>query len=398
MIKRLSPPSLIGILTAVMFFTFALTTDAVGFVIPEIIKTFGLSQSEAASFHYATMIGIAGAGLFLGGLADRFGFKAAIVGGLGLYATACLLMVVTHHYTAFLLLLFLSGAAIGVFKTGALRLISETETDADAHTRTMNRVEAFFALGAMVGPVVVAALLSHRLSWAWLYALAGALCLILLLLTLQIKVSKPAKSETPKSTMALKAVITDPMALFFSGLIMLYVSTEASVMVWMPTLLESQNHSVATASLAMTVFFGLRAAGRFLGAWVLARVRWQVLTLVCASAILLCFGLSILNPKGFALFALPLSGLFMAVLYPTFNSRGMGCFPKDAHGTVSGVILFFTCLSAGLTPFLMGLISDKMGGSVYGFALVCGLCALMVGLLVYNLRVDPSKERMKSYN
>ena len=46
-------------LTCLMFFTFAMTTDAVGSVIPKVIEEFALSLTAAGSFHYSTMVGIA---------------------------------------------------------------------------------------------------------------------------------------------------------------------------------------------------------------------------------------------------------------------------------------------------------------------------------------------------
>ena len=51
-----------------------------------------------------------------------------------------------------------------------------------------------------------------------------------------------------------------------------------------------------------------------------------------------------------AVFLLPLSGLFMSVLYPTINSKGISCFQKSQHGAVAGVILFFTCGGAAVGP------------------------------------------------
>ena len=42
-------------LTYVMFAMFAMTTDSVGIIIPQIVKTFGLSLTAAGTFQYATM-------------------------------------------------------------------------------------------------------------------------------------------------------------------------------------------------------------------------------------------------------------------------------------------------------------------------------------------------------
>ena len=53
-------------LTYVMFAMFAMTTDSVGIIIPEVIRTFGLTLTAAGTFQYATMGGIAIAALLLG--------------------------------------------------------------------------------------------------------------------------------------------------------------------------------------------------------------------------------------------------------------------------------------------------------------------------------------------
>ncbi|HZY09314.1 MAG TPA: hypothetical protein VFE69_16260, partial [Ilumatobacteraceae bacterium] len=46
-------------LTYLMFAMFAMTTDSVGVIIPEVIRTFHLSLTAGGSFQYATMGGIA---------------------------------------------------------------------------------------------------------------------------------------------------------------------------------------------------------------------------------------------------------------------------------------------------------------------------------------------------
>ena len=69
-----------------MFMMFAMTTDSVGVIIPEIIKEFHLNMTVAGAFHYASMSGIAFAGFALGYLADKLGRKRTIILGLVLFA------------------------------------------------------------------------------------------------------------------------------------------------------------------------------------------------------------------------------------------------------------------------------------------------------------------------
>jgi len=119
---------MVKVLTYLMFAMFAMTTDSVGLIIPEIIRTFQLSLTAAGTFQYATMAGIAIAGLFLGQLADRLGRRRTVVIGLTLFAAACFLLASGNSFVFFAMMLGLSGLAIGVFKTGALALIGDIST------------------------------------------------------------------------------------------------------------------------------------------------------------------------------------------------------------------------------------------------------------------------------
>lgn len=391
-------PRLIRILTYLMFMMFAMTTDSVGVIIPHVIQTFSLGMAAAGSFHYASMTGIALGGLCLGLLADRLGRKATIVLGLVAFAATAFLFAIGKDFGFFVALLFLSGLAIGVFKTGALALIGDISTSTRAHTATMNMVEGFFGLGAIIGPAIVTALLAQGASWKWLYVIAGGLCVMLIIAALSVRYPQTVVAERQKLDPGITiALFANPYALAFSLAIMLYVGVETAIYVWMPTLLADYNGpAILLASYALSVFFVLRAAGRFLGAWLLGRLAWTQVVAICSVAILLCFATALAGGRSVAVFSLPVSGLFMSVLYPTINSKGISCFPKAEHGSVSGVILFFTCVSAVIAPWMMGLISDRFGDAVYGFALATGLSALLAILAVFNLVFDPSQARLKA--
>jgi fucose permease len=135
----------------------------------------------------------------------------------------------------------------------------------------------------------------------------------------------------------------------------------------------------------------LRASGCFLGGWLLRRLRWQATIVGMSGALFACFALSVLNGVEWAVYLLPTSGLFMSVIYPTLNSKGISCTPKTEHGAAAGVILFFTCLSAVFSPLAMGAVSDGMGQIAYGFWLATGFAGLLWAGLVLNWLVDPTR-------
>jgi fucose permease len=387
-------------LTYAMFAMFAMTTDSVGIIIPEVIKTFGLSLTAGGSFQYATMGGIAIAALLLGSLADRLGRRLTIIAGLTLFAAACFLFTAGESFLFFAILMGLSGIAIGVFKTGALALIGDLSSSTKQHTSIMNMLEGFFGIGAIIGPALLTQLLASGLSWTWLYVLAGTLCVVLIVVASLVRYPEVTSAAPPSGGFDGTArAMKNPYVLAFSAAAFLYVGVEAAIYVWMPTLLQGYAGSAVTlAAYSVSVFFFLRAAGRFLGVWMLTYLRWQAVLAVFSGSILACFVLAVAGGVTWAVYCLPLSGLFMSVMYPTINSKGISCLPKADHGAGAGVILFFTCVSAVLAPLAIGAVSDAFGHIIYGFWLAAGLAALLFAGMAANWLLNPTSAVLEQFD
>jgi len=384
-------------LTYLMFMMFAMTTDAVGVIIPEVMESFDLSMTAAGLLHYGPMLAIALAGILLGHLADKFGRKKTIVLGLALFAVNSYLFVFGESFGFYLTLMMLSGLAIGVFKTAALALIGDISGSTKEHTSTMNGVEAFFGVGAILGPLIVTYLLAQGIEWKWLYVVAGTLCVVLIITASLVRYPQTMKATSePINFVRTLKMTKDPYALGFSLGAFLYVATESAIYVWMPTyLLGYEGNAVLLASYALTIFFVLRALGRFIGIWMMAHFNWAAVMALFSGAIAVCFLASVYGGRDWAVFLLPLSGLFMSVIYPTLNSKGISCFPKNKHGAAAGVILFFTALGAAFGPLSMGVVSDAFGSDAkYGFLLASVFAGILFAGLLYNLIADPTKQRL----
>jgi fucose permease len=192
-------------------------------------------------------------------------------------------------------------------------------------------------------------------------------------------------------------VLKDPFALGFSVLVMLYVSVEVAVYVWMPTYVSSYRGPYPWLPVyGLTLFFALRALGRFLAVWLLARFSWTAVLALFGVAILTCFVLAVVAGVDSGAWSLPLSGLFMSMLYPTLNSKGISCFPKSQHGVAAGIILFFTASAAALGPLAMAAVSDAYNDPKSGFILATAFALLLSVGLVINWWIDPSLERLRS--
>ncbi len=237
-------PLLLKALVFAMFAMFAMTTDSVGTVIPEVIREFELGLTAGGSFQYATMSGIAISAIGLGFLADRLGRKVTILIGLVMFGLGSALFAAGHDFLFFTALMFISGLGIGIFKAGALALIGDLSRSTTDHARTMNLIEGFFGVGAIIGPAIVAYLLLVGASWKWVYLVAAVMCGLLILGTATARFPQPIKSadDPVRATDAVR-LSGDPASKFFGMALMLYVAAEAAIYVWAPTYLADYSGS-----------------------------------------------------------------------------------------------------------------------------------------------------------
>lgn len=389
----------IKVLIFLMFASFAMTTDSVGTVIPQIIRDFHLGMTAAGTLQYATMSGIGLAAITLGFLADRIGRKRTILAGLTLFCVTSGVIMLSDRFAAFIALLFVSGIGIGVFKAGALALVGDISRSTREHAATMNLIEGFFGIGAIIGPAIVALSLHNGASWKWVYLIAAALCAVLIVGTLATPVPAPQISTSRQADArdALR-MLGDPLALLFAAMLTLYVGAEAAIYVWAPTYLEGFTGSFAwLAPLAVSIFFTLRAAGRFLGAWLLARLDWSQVLVIASVLIAGLFWMAIIGGRQIAIFALPATGLFMSVLYPTINSTGISCFERRRHGSIAGLLLFFTCVGAVIAPLVMAAAGDRFG-TVYSMVVGAVFASLLAAIAGWNLIRQPAAARLAQRN
>jgi len=380
-----------------MFAMFAMTTDSVGTIIPQIIREFHLSMTAGGAFQYATMSGIGLSAIGLGFLADRIGHKATIMIGLALFGCSSALFAAGHDFMFFVALLFLSGLGIGIFKAGSLAVIGDISRSTREHASTMNLIEGFFGVGAILGPALVVYLLRAGTSWKWLYLVAAGLCALLVVASALVRFpsAKPDGQERVRFTDTLH-ILRDPYAWTFGLALILYVGAEAAVYVWAPTYLSSYKGNYAwLAAYSVSAFFVFRALGRFLGAWLLARCRWTIVLAICSGVIALLFWCAVIGGRGIAVFAIPATGIFMSVLYPTINSTGISCFKKAQHGSIAGILLFFTCVSAVASPLVMGMIGDAWGDAKYSVVIGGLMATLLATMCLFNWVSDPVAARLR---
>ena len=310
-------------LTYLMFMMFAMTSDSVGEIIKEVKVAFDVTNAQASLMHSLPMLGIAMSGLLLGFLADRLGRKTTIIIGLSVFGLACYSFFIANNFVFIVSLMTLSGIAVGIFKTGALALIGDISSSTKQHTATMNGAEAFFGVGAIIGPLIVAWLIHKGVPWQYLYIIAGGICTFLIVVAVWVKYPVYTRNQDDSvekvSVRQSLSLVKNPYALGFSTGAFLYVAAESAIYVWMPSYLVCDAASLratydcytggAAQTLAIysvTAFFILRAAGRFVGIWMMSHFNWALVLMLFSGAIVVCFAGGLMGGKQVALYLLSL--------------------------------------------------------------------------------------------
>jgi fucose permease len=174
------------------------------------------------------------------------------------------------------------------------------------------------------------------------------------------------------------------VAWWFAGLLGVYVVVELAVCVWMPSFLLDLGASPSAAAWALTVFFALRAAGRFAGIVILRRWRWPPVLAGCAVLALAAVLVGSLGGRQAALWALPASGLFLAPLYPTLNSHLLSRFPAAQQASVAGLATFCSATGAALGSWTIATASQASGDLRSGLLIGAALAAVLAVALSWQ--------------
>ena len=128
-----------------------------------------------------------------------------------------------------------------------------------------------------------------------------------------------------------------------------------------------------TASVALTCALAFFMVGRFLGSWIMRRIKATTMLLICAVGCVVCILLVLSNLGKISLVALLCNYMFEAIMFPTIFSialTGLGNLTKTASS-----LLMMTPIG-GCGFLLMGLIADRTHFTLpflvplFGFAVV----------------------------
>lgn len=153
-------------------------TAVIGYVAPELIIEWGIERSELAPAFGAGLFGMLLGAMGCGPLADRFGRKRVLLGGILVFALGTLAAACSGGLGELVVLRFITGIGLGGVLPNCITLSSEY---APQRRRVLLATLSYsgFVLGLAMGGSV-AALLMPSLVWQGMLALGGLAPLVLL--------------------------------------------------------------------------------------------------------------------------------------------------------------------------------------------------------------------------
>lgn len=307
----------------------------------------------------------------------QFGsFLVAVMGGgwisdtrgkLPVVAVGCVLMVLGAVLFAFAqtiailfiaMLLFGSG---GGFAEGVATAIVADLYKGNKRTAMLNLSHVVFALGAISAPIGVARLFQLGIDWQVAYVGAAVLCALSTVIAV-VAAGQRRERPTARSEDNWRGLIRDPLILWLSLGLFLYVGAELGQGTWLAAYFERDiGSSPALAALTVAFFWAGISGGRATAAWLSKYasdivIIWGALAMgaICQAALLLMRdtvpGIVLVTALGFC----------HGPVWPTVLSIAAAAHPRQS-GAVFGIVIAAGALGAVVFPAVIGAAADVTG-------------------------------------
>lgn len=364
--------------TLLIMAIFALQPFAIGgwlALIPVVKEALELSKSELALALMGMPIALIPSLQVAARAMTRFGPRRMVWTCFPLQACAVMLPLVAWSGPALFGALFLVGVAMA-FNEVAMNVYAG-RLEKRAGLLIMNRCHGFWAAGIMGGSAVV----TFAAGWAPLEVLA-LLAVISAVGGVLAAVRLPRLGDDETGPALPRRRMADlPAALFFVAIFMFAVTlTEGTMADWAAVYMaERLGDTHASAGIAVTVFSGFMAGGRFLGDWLKGRMGGVSLArLTCGAALLGLFLLIVPLPLWLALPGFALLGFGVSAAYPLGVSA---IAALDDQYEAANIAIMATVAMGGflIGPPLIGFVSEAFGLRV-GFATLVPAMILALAL------------------
>jgi fucose permease len=363
------------------FVSLGLPEGVLGVAWPSLRRSFDRSIDQLGVILLAMMAGYLASSFSAGALLERLGVGRLLVASGLLVAASAAAWAATPWWA-----LVVAGALVSGLGAGAIDAGINAFAAARFTPRVITWLHACWGLGAMIGPLVMTALLASGAGWRWGYVLMATTLVAMgacFQLTLGLwELPATGGGRSPRGAAGgLAEALREPSVRGNALLFFLYTGVEATAGQWAFSFLtESRGMTTAAAGLAASTYWGSIFAGRLAFGAVAHHVApARLLRLAMAGAPLAALAVCATRSGagGFAgLFAL---GLLLAPIFPLMIAETPSRVGERNASHAIGFQISAATLGFGTLPAAAGLLARHAGLEALGpFLLVVSILVLVL--------------------
>jgi fucose permease len=422
----MQPPVRVSVLVSPVLVSYAafvlvgVSAGVTGVLLLAQMGDYGVDRAVIGTTFFTGSAGFVAAGLSTGALIHRFGVRFTLAVG----AAACVLsgayLATRPPFVAFVLVQLAVGFGAGILES-ALNVYLAALPGA---TSLLNRLHAFFGVGALIGPALAAWIISFT-SWTVVWLILG---LVYVPLVAAIVVAYPGRrpavteyslgempapapgtgaipagtsgtsgtSGTPAGTPEpaepadgrrargmLGAALREPGVLFGAVMLAVYVGLEIGVGNWgFSYLVQARALARPIAGYSVSGYWLGLTLGRFLISPIASRLGAATAGMMyaCLAGVIAATALAWAAPDGaLASMALALLGFFLGPIFPTTMAITPRLAPPRLVPTAIGVMNAAAVVGGAGLPWLAGTIAQNTGiWTLLPFTLALGLVLIVL--------------------
>jgi len=381
------------VLAYAMFVLIGVKAGSTGVLLPEQIADYGVDKATIGIMFFTGSAGFVVAGTAAGPLIHRFGTRSTLlVGGCAL-VVGTVYMASRPPFVAFVLVQVLTGFGGGVAES----VLNAHLAGLPNATTLLNRLHAFFGVGALIGPLLATWVLGFT-SWTVVMLLIGAAAVPLVagfVLTYPQRAPAPVEQAAePGSRSLLGAVLRERGVLLGAVLLSVYVGLEIGVGNWaFSYLVEDRGHSELLAGYTVSGYWLGLTLGRFLISPAATRAGLSTVGMMhaCMAGVAVATVLAWVVPGAAAASAgLALLGFCLGPIFPTTMAVAPDVTTARLVPTAIGVMNAGSVAGGSALPWLAGAVAQGVGvWTLLPFALVLAVAQWVVWWrMVGHMRTD----------
>jgi FHS family L-fucose permease-like MFS transporter len=363
------------------FFVISFITNIIGPLSPEFIKDFKLSDFLAGILPFAFFIAYGLVSIPSSMLVQKYGEKKIMTFAFVLAFLGSLLLAAGPNYLTALVSLFLIGSGMAMLQV-VINPLLRTAGGEENYAFNSVLAQLIFGGASFLSPLVYSYMvlnLAHHntsgifsvlqplvpagMSWISLYWLFAVISIFMFAIMLLSKFPKVELAEDEKAgtSATFIALIKKPVVILYFIALFCYVGTEQGVSYWMSQFLF-QYHKFdpqITGANAVAYFWGLMTVGGVIGLLLLKIIDSRKLLVLFTIPAIICLTFGLFGPAQISLWAFPIVGFFMSVMYPIIFSLALSSVSEN-HGSFAG-ILVTGIIGGAVVQILIGGLSDFIG-------------------------------------